>query len=239
MPTDTSGPGRPSSDLGPPGRRAMILRLLRSSSAPRSVASLAEELEVHPNTARFHLDALIEAGRVERVLAPTQGPGRPPVGYRLRAGMDRSGPTNYRLLAAMLTGYLAQNAGDPAQAATELGRSWGPALLDQAERAGSTRSAAGGRVRVSKSEALARAVDVLADLGFEPEPVTSSRTSEIRLRHCPFLDLVDEHAEVICSLHLGLMQGALAALRGPVTVDRLDPFVQPDLCVAHLAGASR
>jgi hypothetical protein len=33
------------------------------------------------------------------------------------------------------------------------------------------------------------------------------------------------------------MQGALTAMRAPVTVDRLDPFVEPDLCVAHLAPA--
>jgi predicted ArsR family transcriptional regulator len=38
-------------------------------------------------------------------------------------------------------------------------------------------------------------------------------------------------------VHLGLMQGALTAMRAPVTVDRLDPFVEPDLCVAHLASA--
>ena len=45
------------------------------------------------------------------------------------------------------------------------------------------------------------------------------------------------HGELICSVHLGLMQGALTAMRAPVTVDRLDPFVEPDLCVAHLAPA--
>jgi hypothetical protein len=29
----------------------------------------------------------------------------------------------------------------------------------------------------------------------------------------------------------------LSAMRAPVTVDRLEPFVEPDLCVAHLAPA--
>ena len=33
------------------------------------------------------------------------------------------------------------------------------------------------------------------------------------------------------------MQGALAQLGGPVTVDRLEPFAEPDLCVAHLSPA--
>ena len=80
-------------------------------------------------------------------------------------------------------------------------------------------------------------MELLAELGFEPEPADGRRTREIRLRHCPFQNLAEQHGEVICSVHLGLMQGALTAMRAPVTVDRLDPFVEPDLCVARLAPA--
>jgi len=80
-------------------------------------------------------------------------------------------------------------------------------------------------------------VELLAELGFEPEPPDGPRTREIRLRHCPFQNLAEQHGDVICSVHLGLMQGALTAMRAPVAVDRLDPFVEPDLCVAHLAPA--
>lgn len=68
--------------------------------------------------------------------------------------------------------------------------------------------------------------------------VRPDRAREIRLRHCPFQNLAEQHGEVICSVHLGLMQGALSAMRAPVSVDRLDPFVEPDLCVAHLAHAA-
>jgi hypothetical protein len=31
------------------------------------------------------------------------------------------------------------------------------------------------------------------------------------------------------------MQGALATWAAPVSVDRLDAFVEPDLCLAHIA----
>jgi predicted ArsR family transcriptional regulator len=93
---------------------------------------------------------------------------------------------------------------------------------------------------------------VLTDLGFAPVEPSSPRAATIGLRHCPFLELViggdarpgadgetgpGAYGTVICSLHLGLMQGALAALGGPLTVDRLEPFAEPDLCVAHLAPA--
>jgi predicted ArsR family transcriptional regulator len=43
---------------------------------------------------------------------------------------------------------------------------------------------------------------------------------------------------VVCPIHLGLMQGALEAWNAPVTVDRLEAFVEPDLCLAHIAPAA-
>jgi predicted ArsR family transcriptional regulator len=47
-----------------------------------------------------------------------------------------------------------------------------------------------------------------------------------------------EHRDVVCAVHLGLMQGALAELRAPFTAARLKPFVGPSLCVATMQNAS-
>jgi predicted ArsR family transcriptional regulator len=57
----------------------------------------------------------------------------------------------------------------------------------------------------------------------------------VGLRHCPFLELAETRKAVICPIHLGLMQGALETWQAPVTVDRLDAFAEPDLCLAHLS----
>jgi len=245
--TDRIGSGR--GDATPPRRRELLLEVLRSSPQPRSILSVAEELGVHANTVRFHLNTLLRAGQVEQVLGDATGPGRPPVLFRAAHRMDPDGPTNYRLLASMLTSHLASSSPDPSAAATELGRVWGPHLLAPTTvdpvTTGRTRSG-----RVQRGEALTRLTRVLSDLGFAPEAPTGPRDTTIRLRHCPFLGLVTGsvtgidtdtgtgYGDVICSLHLGLMQGALASLHGPVTVDRLDPFVEPDLCVARLAPAA-
>jgi len=236
-------PGIGRGEVDAPGRRELLLDLLRASPQPRSILSLAEQLAVHANTVRFHLETLLRIGQVEQLLGDTTGPGRPPVLFRATHRMDPDGPTNYRLLASMLTSHLTSSSPDPAAAATELGRAWGPHLLDPtttdpavAQRARSARA--------KRGEALTQMTRALNDLGFAPEPPTGPRDTTIRLRHCPFLGLVTGsdtgtgYSEVICSLHLGLMQGALASLHGPVTVDRLDPFVEPDLCVAHLAPAA-
>jgi len=224
MATDPAAAAAP----GMPGRREVVLQLLRNSAEPRSIASLAEEIGVHPNTVRFHLETLVRAGRVEQVHGASSGTGRPPSRFRASRRMDPAGPTNYRLLATVLTDYLAANSRDPAATGTELGRSWGSSLIEHR---------AHGRTP-SKYRSVIELVAILDELGFKPEPPANRTVSEVRLRHCPFHDVAEQYGEVVCPVHLGLMQGALSALRGPVTVDRLEPFVEPDLCIARLAPAS-
>jgi predicted ArsR family transcriptional regulator len=143
--------------------------------------------------------------------------------------MDRNGPNNYRLLAEILADNLVATAPDRATAAIALGRTWGASLTDQQMT----------RAKATKGEAVTRLVGLLDQLGFEPEPDKGSRPRQIRLRHCPFLDLVGQYADVICPLHLGLMQGAMKALTTSVAVSRLEPFVEPDVCVAHLTSTGR
>ncbi len=206
------------------GRRNEILRLLQESDTARGVAGLADELRVHPNTVRFHLNALVRTGDVEQVSGGTAGPGRPPVLFRAVRRMDPAGPTNYRLLADIMTSHFETNTDDPRAAAAELGRRWGPSLVRRRPQG-----------EPSRQETLAELTDVLADVGFRPDPPVGRSRPRITLRHCPFYELVTRYGETICGLHLGLMQGVLAAIRGPVSVAGLDPLVEPDLCVAHLS----
>lgn len=201
-----------------------------------------EQLRIHPNTVRFHLGALQRSGQVEQAPGVTTGPGRPPALFRATRRMDPAGPTNYRLLATMLTSQLAAGP-EPTSTATSLGRAWGHRLVGPPRPPRPRRSGA----QVRRAEALHRMVDMLDGLGFAPAALTGPRDTMIRVRHCPFLGVVNDpsgldgerggYGNVICALHLGVMQGALAALDAPVTVDRLDPFAEPDLCVAHLGPA--
>ncbi len=198
--------------------------MLRASGDALSIVEIATQLQLHPNTVRFHLEALVEAGQAERVELPRAGPGRPPQMFRAHAGMDPAGPRNYRLLADILTAQLATEP-DPVARAAEAGRAWGhriagdmPALAPNAE------------------QAVGELVHVLDKVGFDPapDPDANGGGTRIRLRHCPFLDLATARAKVVCPIHLGLMQGVLEGRAAPVAVDRLEPFVTPDLCLAHL-----
>lgn len=175
---------------------------------------------------RFRLDALADTGRIERVHAAPAGPGRPPLVFRARPGMDLAWPRNYRVLAEILASNLAAGP-EPAAKAIEAGRAWGRALA--ADRPAPAAAP-------TREEAVRELVGLLDDIGFAPEERPEGDGGQIGLRHCPFLEFATTQGKVICPLHLGLMQGAMAALGSPVTVDRLEPFAEPDLCLAHLAA---
>jgi predicted ArsR family transcriptional regulator len=82
---------------------------------------------------------------------------------------------------------------------------------------------------------------MLDELDVAPESVGErpDRPDKVRLRHCPFLEVAKPHRDLVCELHLGLMQGALNELRSSVTVTSLEPCAEPSACLAHLASATR
>ncbi|MFI5507469.1 helix-turn-helix transcriptional regulator [Mycobacterium sp. NPDC051804] len=205
----------------PSGRREDVLAVLRDAVGAMTIVDIAEHLEVHPNTVRFHLEALVADGRAERVEPDHKSQGRPPQMYRAVAGMDPGGSRRYQMLAEILTVALA---GDPESSAKALaaGRAWADRI------ARPTRTKPGVRASVN------RLIGLLDDLGFAPQRRDTDGEVQVGLRHCPFLELVDEARSVVCPIHLGLMQGAMTMWRAPVAVDRLEPFAEPGLCLAHL-----
>ena len=204
--------------------REGVLAVLRGVASALTIPQIADELGVHPNTVRFHLDTLVTEGRVERVEPDRRRPGRPPLMFRAVRGMDPGGTRRYRVLAEILTSALAGDRNASAKA-LEAGRAWARRVT------GPTRKAPGAQ------QSITRLVELLDDLGFAPQRREAHGQEQIGLRHCPFLELAQDRSAVVCPIHLGLMQGALAAWRAPVTVERLDPFVEPDLCLAHLASS--
>ncbi|WP_390633594.1 helix-turn-helix transcriptional regulator [Mycobacterium simulans] len=202
------------------GRRRAVLRVLRGSRAPMSIVAIANQLGVHPNTVRFHLEHLVADGYIERVEPGHRGPGRPALMFRAVRRMDDGGPRHYRMLAEILTIDLAAQH-DPSAKALAAGRTWGQTLEPPAGAGGA-------------EESIEHLVEVLDELGFAPERRTSGGKNTVGLRHCPFLELAEARANVVCPIHLGLMKGALETWAAPVAVERLEAFVEPDLCLAHL-----
>ena len=224
------------------GRRLEVLALLRTAAAPLSLLDIADGLGMHPSTVRFHLGALVDDGLVERGDSAPRAPGRPPLLFAAVRGMDPGGARRYQLLSGVLAQAL-DGGPDVRGRALEAGRERGRELAVPLV------SAAPADAR----SAVDRLMTVLGELDFDPvlmpvadgvDPGTAGARGgvvgtvpSIGLRRCPFLEVAQARSPVVCPVHLGLMQGALEGWAAPVTVDRLDPFVEPDLCLAHLAPA--
>lgn len=209
--------------LADPSRARILAEL--TGAGQLDARELAERVGLHVNTIRVHLNVLAEAGLVESETLRTQGRGRPPIAYRATVAADEEGSRRYRLLAEILTALVAR-FGPEATQLEEIGEAWGRYF---AEAPPST--------RLSDDEAVARVVELLADVGFGPQLARDRKGKKIVMHPCPFLELARSHQDVICPIHLGLIRGALAELGATTRATALEPFVRPDLCVARLARA--
>lgn len=201
--------------LGP--TRAGVLHHLRDLGDGASAAAVAAALGLHPNTSRFHLDALVAQGLVVRETEQRTLPGRPRVLYR---AVDGHRLNRYQELAGAMVRHFAGPMEDRAALAREAGRAWGEGLRAEFVRANLPHSP------------LHRLMACMADLGYAPE-IEGAQPDKLVLRPCPFEDLAGDDPEVVCQLHLGLMGGVLGDDQ-PLRVRSLRPWVTQTRCEADL-----
>lgn len=220
---------RPSPALGDAATqlskaRAGVLDLLASQNHPVTVAELARLSGQHHNTVREHLEALAAAGLAQSRTRPARGRGRPALLYTA-VPVERSRPQvrEYSRLASAMAAHIARTSPDANAEARELGRHWGAELAVEAAT-----PAAG-----TPEEATGAIIDLLDALGYGPQR-TDGR---VVLRQCPVLEVARRHPEVVCHVHLGVIDGMYAAISGSVPdgVD-LKPFAEPGGCRLELPG---
>lgn len=217
--------------------RVAILDALRTSDEPLDIATLAERVGLHINTTRGHLDQLVEAGFVERTSQVRTTPGRPKILFAAAGpSAEKPGDSSYRILAEILAEQLSEAEPTAHQLAVDAGRRWGRQLSASltAQAGGPTDDAP-----VDVAQTMQRLVALLDETGFAPELTSEPAASEpvIELHHCPFEEIAQQHADIVCSVHLGLMQGALEQMEAPIGSTRLEPLVAPGLCRSYLKPA--
>jgi predicted ArsR family transcriptional regulator len=206
--------------LGDNTRYAIYLELARSP-VPLATADIAESLGLHPNTVRPHLERMRDVGLLEVATEVRSGVGRPQHLYSLAPGAPSLGlePPPFPLLARMLLRLVA-SAGTSGDDAADVGRAQG--------RADAPAQAA------SCLEALVAELD---ELGFDP---TVSGTDDgecavVAFAHCPFRELAEEHPDLVCSLHRGLVEGFVDAVGGG-EVDDFHNLVHREPCQVVLSS---
>lgn len=196
--------------FGDPTRRAIYLFVReQAGSVGVTTAAVADEVGVHPNVARHHLDKLAAGGYLEVRSAKVAGggAGRPSKRYLAVADAITEFPVRSDDLVLSLLGRALTRmpAPEAEQMAEEIGAEYGRAMA-----AGLQGDAldAGHRSMRSAMQAVA---DALTAHGFAAH--TDHRNNGLRIinDHCPFGDVAIEHP-VICAVDRGMVRGMLSEL---------------------------
>lgn len=229
-----SGTGAGIRLLNSPVRR-MIVDFLAGSSGDEApvemtAAQLADLLELHVTTTRFHLDQLVAAGILEADFLRV-GVGRPRKIYRQVVGslQDDTDQHAMRILTELLADSFAAQVDGEDLTPYAAGRRW-------AEQHIVARRAARATTPGAWLAKVGQVIDVLRDWGYTPRLLTSEsgRTAELQLAHCPFLELAKTNPAVVCQIHRGLIAGALEQFGEDDADVSLEPFVGPHHCLAHV-----
>jgi predicted ArsR family transcriptional regulator len=190
-------------------QREAIVSVLREAADGLDTDAVAKRVRLHPNTVRWHLARLADDGIVRSAPERRRTRGRPRIVHRLTSEGSVRGRDEYRMLATMLTAALADDS-EGARRAYATGREWGGHL--------------------AAAEPGADVATLLDRQGFAAE-----RAGErIEMRRCPFYELAESNPEIVCTLHHGIVDGALEEMGSEQRVERLEPFAEPRLCIAHL-----
>lgn len=243
MTVATRGPGSqwvmPSArDVLAHPRRYAVFEVLRASGQAVRVPDLVNQIVLHPNAIRRHLDVLVDTGLVLRERADHQGRGRPAWAYRLTpAAQERWAFENpHEELSVMLLDML--ESGDAPvvvgrRAGHRLARVFSPTAANgtlagnspagdspvgQAASADSADSAPD-----ESTDHVTVLLSVTGDLGFRP---VLESDGDIRLTFCPFAATASRSRDIVCALHRGVSEGVLAAVNPSSSVDLIlaDPF---------------
>lgn len=187
--------------------RVEILHLIQATPH-RTVADLCEATGLHANTVREHLQRLIDGGYVIAETEHRTTRGRPRVLYSA-AGTDAASSPVARRKAedAARRGDLMRRL----MPWTESG-----ALPDDA---------------VHQLDALA---EDLGAAGFDP--VIDEDELTVDLTPCAHATAQAAHRDLLCSVHVGLMQSVLTEAGGPLVVDGVQESCDPSNCVVRLSA---
>jgi predicted ArsR family transcriptional regulator len=199
--------------------RFRLYRYLGLTGRPVSVREIAQRLSLHPNTLRPHLRRLEEVGLVVREARRATSVGRPQVLYGV-ADPPADEARGYRLFSEMLAGLVKGKRA--MERAEGLAREWGAYLVAQ----GGPKPG----VRLAAARNLAMLQEGMARAGFEPRFRRADGRVEVTLRSCPFRELAEDHRDLACTLHRGLLEGMLDGLKPPMTLTEFKPLVERNLC---------
>ena len=198
--------------FGDPTRRSIYLYVRdHGGEVGATTSAVADEVGVHPNVARHHLDKLAAGGYLEVQSGKVAGggAGRPSKRYLAVADAVTDFPVRSDDLVLSLLGRALTRlpAAEAEQMAEEIGAEYGRAM------AAGLRGDALEHGHRSMRSAIQAVAGALTAHGFAAH--ADSRNNRLRIinDHCPFGDVAIEHP-VICAVDRGMVRGMLNELTG-------------------------
>lgn len=193
-----------SLDLSP--KQRLVLDSITAHPEGIKARELADELEMHINTVRGHLDELIDRGAVTARTLPSQGRGRPSLIFSARIPDNRSIAAEY----VNLISVMAERVTDPEEA-RQIGAGWATLLNQQ-----------------KTEQELADILNLLRDMGFNPV----ASTDGYLLTSCPFITKTGKRpTPSLCQMHAAFMDNCGCRHEEPA---ELLPFAAPGACMIRL-----
>ena len=214
--------------LSDPLRRRLYL-FVCAQPMPVSRELAADALGLAPHQAKFHLDRLERDGLLDSSYARPSGRGGPGAGRpaKLYRRADRDVAVSlpdreYRLAGGLMADAIAESAetGTPVvEALHRLAHAYGRHLGD---------AAVGDQPPRTARAALALALEILTENGYEPRP----DDGRVIMANCPFHALAKAQTQLVCQMNDALIGGLTNALGPHRPVAELDPA--PDRCCVVL-----
>jgi predicted ArsR family transcriptional regulator len=204
--------------LGDNTRYAIYLELARSPR-PLATADIADSLQLHANTVRPHLERMREAGLLAVEVGGRGDVGRPQHRYSVAADAPSLGlePSSIPVLARMVLSMAKRLQ----------------ASVADADAVGADEGRDRARPYANAPSTLEALVSDLDRLGFDPfvtdaptrpsgvvgDELNDDAEAVVAFAHCPFAELAQEHPELVCGLHRGLVAGFVAQMGDAETRD--------------------
>ena len=232
-----------------------VLEVVEGAGQPISSAEVAKTLKLHPNTAREHLDALLNAGLVTTLPLRTGKRGRPTLLYSVTT-LDPNQILSTYLDVITATAISLAEGSDGVAQAIAVGKNWAGLTCPQPAQTGfqgtsgavasedSNLSEAGADTAddanglAEANQRLENAIDQLRPIftvmGFSPELAKN----KLVLRSCPFAKGGWPHP-LVCIIHEAYIAELLTRSSGVRVVSSAELKLHPQLASAWLVELKR
>ncbi|MBS4942169.1 MAG: helix-turn-helix domain-containing protein [Actinomyces graevenitzii] len=152
-----------------------VLEVVEGAGQPISSAEVAKTLKLHPNTAREHLDALLNAGLVTTLPMRTGKRGRPTLLYSVTT-LDPNQILSTYLDVITATAISLAEGGDGVAQAIAVGKNWAGLTCPQPAQSG-TQGASGAAATSAVSSAEAASAEATSAAVATSDAVTSEASN--------------------------------------------------------------